>query len=274
MMYKLGEQHVVFTNHVVKVLQSYKQIEKSQHESGGILLGKVYKDLIIVDEVSLPSKEDKSGRFFFERNVKKAQSIIENAWKESNGERIYLGEWHTHPEDTPTPSNDDKKLLSNMLKDSDIEIDFLFMVIIGIKNSFVAVQRKGQKNIEPLRKINAKDGLEITIYENQHGKVFGFKVGGYLNIAPIGYDIYNAAFSQIFTGTINSIISLTNVNDYILEKEKGFIRFVIPNLQDNEEKAYTLFDSMVIQIRMVYEEMRQKNIDKQVIIESLILKRE
>lgn len=57
MIYKFGEKHVVFTYGVVKSLESYKQMKKSQHESGGVLLGKVYKDLIIVDRISEPSKK-------------------------------------------------------------------------------------------------------------------------------------------------------------------------------------------------------------------------
>lgn len=264
MIYKFGEKHVVFTNGVVKSLESYKQMKKSQHESGGVLLGKVYKDLIIVDRISVPSKEDKSGRYYFVRNVRKAQKIIEIAWKESNGERIYLGEWHTHPEDTPTPSNDDRKLLSNMLKDSHMEIDFLLMVIIGNINPYVAVQREGQKDIEQLIELKSTDGLDIILYENQQGKIFGFKVGGYLKLAEFGYDIYNAVFSQIFIGTINSIISLTEISGYILEKERGFIRFVIPNLTYTQDKVFTLFDSMLIQIRMVYEVMQENKLDNYV----------
>ncbi|MGN7296361.1 ribosomal-processing cysteine protease Prp [Ferdinandcohnia sp. SAFN-114] len=263
MIYKFCDSHVdvVFSEKVVKVFQSYKQIEKNQHESGGILLGKIYKDLILIDTISEPSEEDKSGRYYFYRNVQKAQRIIEDAWDKSKGERIYLGEWHTHPEDIPTPSSDDKKLLSCMLKDSTMEIDFLLMTIIGIKNSYVAIQRKGQKEIQRLRRIKATDGLEITLYENQQGKINGFKVGGYLQFAKLGYDIYNAVFSQIFFGTINSIVALTGISDYILEKEKAFIRFVIPSINENEEKAFILFDSMKIQIEMVMEEMQGKNLD-------------
>nr|WP_243846092.1 ribosomal-processing cysteine protease Prp [Saccharococcus thermophilus] len=115
--------------------------------------------------------------------------------------------------------------------------------------------------MEPLKTVNPKEGLEITLYENQKGKIFGFKVAGYTNFAPNGYDIYNAAFSQIFFGTINSIVTLTGVSDYILEEARPFIRFVIPRLQDtDDEKIFILFDSMVVQIQMVLEEMKQKGL--------------
>jgi integrative and conjugative element protein (TIGR02256 family) len=261
MIYKFGYSQVVFTKEVVKTFESYKQINKHQHESGGILLGKVYKDFILVDSVSEPSSEDKSGRFYFFRNVEKAQRIIEDAWNNSQGERIYLGEWHTHPETNPTPSTDDRKLLNNLFKDTRMEIDFLLMTIIGQNDNYVGVQRKGKKIFESLPRVTSTDGIEITVYKDFLEKIIGLKVNGFINFAPIGYDIYNAALSQIFIGTINSIISLTNINDYILVMETGFIRFVIPNLRDDDEKVHTLFNSMLIQIDMVVEEMREKNLN-------------
>nr|MBA5584850.1 ribosomal-processing cysteine protease Prp [Anaerobacillus isosaccharinicus] len=262
MIYKFGYSQVVFTKEVVKTFVSYKQIKKNQHESGGILLGKVYKDLVLVDTVSEPSREDKSGRYYFFRNVKKAQKIIEDAWNNSQGERIYLGEWHTHPEAMPTPSIDDRKLLSNMLKDTRMEIEFLLMTIIGQSDNYVGVQQKGKKVIDPLSRVTSTDGIEITIYKNALEKISGFKVSGFINFAPTGYDIYNAALSQIFTGAINSIISLTSINEYILVMETGFIRFVIPNLKNEEERVHTLFNSMLIQIDMVVEEIRSKNFNQ------------
>ncbi|MGG4471205.1 ribosomal-processing cysteine protease Prp [Paenibacillus alvei] len=267
MIYKYGNKYVVFTREVIKTFDKYKQYNQAQHESGGILLGKVYNDLIIIDQISEPSREDKSGRFYFIRNVKRAQRIVEQAWKDSKGERIYLGEWHTHPEDIPTPSRDDKILLKNMLKHSRMEIDFLFMVILGRISPYFAVIQKGMKEMIPIERINSANGLKIIIYKNQYKQIFGFQASGYLNIAPKGYDIYDAAFSQIFIGTINSIISLTNIQANILEEEPAFIRFIIPDIKTADEKVKTLLDAMEVQVAMVIEEMKDKGLDHCIQIE-------
>ncbi|WP_096187972.1 ribosomal-processing cysteine protease Prp [Evansella halocellulosilytica] len=268
MIYKFGEMHIVFTEQVVRLFDSYKQRNKKQHEAGGVLLGKVYNDLILVDRVSEPTKGDKSGLYYFYRNVHKAQEIIKTAWEESSGERIYLGEWHTHPEENAHPSKDDKSLISNMLNDSYMEIDFLFMVIIGVVKPFVAVHKRDQLYIEELAPLKSSDGLDITLYENKKS-IVGFKVVGYLNIGPIGNDIYNAAFSQIFFGTINSILTLTEVSDYILEQEKAFIKFIVPKLNLNEEKdIVTLLEGMKIQIRMLINEMEAKQLEKHVCVKT------
>lgn len=267
MIFKYGDKSVVFTSEVVSLFERYKQIEKKQHESGGILLGKIYNNLIIIDQISEPSNEDKSGKYYFERSVKKAQKIVEKAWKESNGERIYLGEWHTHPEDIPMPSRDDKKLIENMLKHSRMEIDFLFMVIIGRVSPYVATHSKGKKHIDVLERINVESGLHIIFYKNQNGQIYGFQAGGYLNFAPNGYDIYNAAFAQTFLGTINSIHHLTDVKNYIFEKETAFIRYIIPESEHVDVKVKTLLDAMEVQIIMLIQEMQSKGLEKHVQLE-------
>ncbi|MEK3727052.1 Mov34/MPN/PAD-1 family protein [Lysinibacillus sp. FSL W8-0953] len=256
MIYKFGEKYVVFTEEVVNTLHKYKQLSYEAHESGGILLGKVYNDLIIIDQVSEPSKEDDSGRYYFFRNVKKAQRIAEQAWKESNGERLYLGEWHTHPEDVPTPSRDDRTLLKNMLKHSRINIDFLFMIIIGRDKPYMAVLNKRMVKMEPLNRIKATDGLNITIYKNKD-KIYGFQVTGFLDFAP---KAYNAAFSTIFVGTVNAISALTNLEDYVFEHTQGFIRFLAPDSRD--EKSQTIMDIMLVQINTVLQEMKNTGMDK------------
>jgi len=267
MICKYDEKYVVITEEVIKVLYRYKQYNHTQHEAGGILLGKVYNDLIIIDQVSEPSIEDESGRFYFIRNVKRVQNIVDCAWKESNGERIYLGEWHTHPEDLPTPSRDDKLLLKNMLKHSRMEINFLLMVIIGRTSPYFAVLQHDKDELISIEGINSKDGLNIILYKNQFKQIYGFQAIGYLNLAPIGHDIYNAVFSQTIIGTINSIKALTNIQHYILEKEPALIRFIIPDIETADQKINTLFDSLEIQLAMIIEEMKTKGLDHHIHVE-------
>lgn len=265
--YKYGNKYVVFTEEVIRILDSYKQDNETKNEAGGILLGKVYNDLIIINQISEPSIEDRSGRFYFIRNVKRAQNIVNRTWKESNGERIYLGEWHTHPEDIPTPSRDDELLLKNMLDYSRMEINILFMIIIGRISPYFAVLQRDKDELITLERSNSKDGLNIIIYKNRFKQIYGFQVNGYLNLAPTGYDIYNAVFSQTIFGTINSIIALTNIQNYIFEKEIALIRFIIPDTETTDQKINTLLDSLEIQLEMIIEEMIEKELDQYIHLE-------
>ncbi|MBF7082789.1 Mov34/MPN/PAD-1 family protein [Desulfallas sp. Bu1-1] len=145
MKYKVSNKLVLeFTDKVLEQFNKYRQTGKRK-ESGGILLGQVFDTKIVIDEITTPSLCDKAGQFFFIRNVKRAQMVVDAAWAKSNGTRIYLGEWHTHPVLNPFPSNEDKKLIQNMLKYSRMEIDFLFLVIVGLGENdlYVGYQKKG-----------------------------------------------------------------------------------------------------------------------------------
>lgn len=144
-----------FNKEVVEIFDSFRQVNPDQHEAGGILLGRVFENKIVIEQVSTPGTDDKSGRYFFDRNVRRAQWFVDMAWRKSKGEVIYLGEWHTHPEKYPSPSSIDKRLISNMLKDTRMTINFLFLVIIGIERKYVAVQHQGKR--KPLIQLKERE---------------------------------------------------------------------------------------------------------------------
>ncbi len=121
--------------------------KNGSNESGGILLGKVYPDHVFIEEITKPSIMDKYGQYFFVRSKKSAQRKINKFWKSSVGTIIYLGEWHTHQETKPLPSNVDRKMIHDALNNTIMEIDFLFLLILGQKKTIWAG-------------LQTKDGLE------------------------------------------------------------------------------------------------------------------
>lgn len=131
--YRINKKTMLYIeNNVIHKIKKYCQ-KHAMNESGGILLGKVknnYSEIIIVD-VSEPCSRDENGRCYFIRNKENAQIIIDEKWRESNGEVNYIGEWHTHPEITPKPSLTDKKLLSECIKNNECPFNLLFMIIVG-----------------------------------------------------------------------------------------------------------------------------------------------
>lgn len=120
------------------VINKFKKFEKiiKKQESGGILLGRVYREYDEIEDISFPHKLDKSGPFSFLRAKAPAQKVINSKWKESKGEQIYLGEWHTHNEEDPCPSGVDKKMICETRRDTKMEIEYLYLIIVGVKNSF------------------------------------------------------------------------------------------------------------------------------------------
>lgn len=110
-----------------------RQTESGDSETGGILLGRFVagsKD-IIIDQATDPSDSDRRSRFFFYRARRPAQVKVDQAWESSNGTLNYLGEWHTHPEDDPTPSCIDRRNWRRVARRSSYEQSMLLFVIVG-----------------------------------------------------------------------------------------------------------------------------------------------
>lgn len=84
---------------------SFQQDQIEKPEAGGILLGKVRGYHLEVVEVTTPTTQDKQSRFMFERSSLFHKKIANDRWFSSSGTVRYIGEWHTHPEDFPTPSS-------------------------------------------------------------------------------------------------------------------------------------------------------------------------
>ncbi len=136
MKFKFNETNVLtINNNVLKVFEMYIQNEPSKSEAGGVLIGRIISknNDILVDAVTGPHKDDIRKRFFFFRKKKKTQKIVNKCWKKSSGTQIYLGEWHTHPEDVPQPSNHDYKNWKDIFSNAIYEQNFLVFIIVGIE---------------------------------------------------------------------------------------------------------------------------------------------
>lgn len=125
---------------VIDIFNKYEQ-KCLNNEAGGILLGTIYPEYITIEKATTPSKLDQFDRLFYIRSKISAQRKINKNWKKSNGILIYLGEWHTHTSNKPAPSDQDKRMIYDALKYSKMEIDFLFLIIVGRKKSlWVGIQ--------------------------------------------------------------------------------------------------------------------------------------
>ena len=137
---------------VIRALSKYSPKE-NQPEAGGILLGHVYRDRDEIEEISIPSKFDKRGLFFFNRKKDTAQLKINKAWHVSKGTLIYLGEWHTHSEGNPTPSPTDKDMIKRACEETKMGLDYLYLLIVGMNNNFW-VGRQMRDKLEKLREMH------------------------------------------------------------------------------------------------------------------------
>lgn len=99
--------HLLIEYSVLEVIGGYRQECRSALEAGGFLVG-FYKgvDLHVIN-LTVPQSLDKRSRFRFTRQDPKHVSQVTRWYEQSLGKINCLGEWHTHPERLPKPSDID-----------------------------------------------------------------------------------------------------------------------------------------------------------------------
>lgn len=121
---------------VVERLKEYCQTKGN--EIGGILTGSIISDnKYRVSNVSEPCTELKmSNRYSCIRDALIANNFIYEDFEVSDHTRIYIGEWHTHPEDHPMPSAVDINSIAEIYNKSDIVIDGVILIIVGLNTNY------------------------------------------------------------------------------------------------------------------------------------------
>lgn len=135
---------ISLSKEVISIFKKYIQNDAKKPESGGIITGKIYENLVDILNCSEPSHLDKRSRYNYNRSHKSAQIYINEKFEESGGREIYLGEWHTHPEDIPIPSDIDIKSFNKTLNKNKLNSDIHFMIIVGILNIYLGIYKNGK----------------------------------------------------------------------------------------------------------------------------------
>lgn len=103
-----GSVQLNFSDSVREVFE--RNIQASDlPESGGILLGTVHERGLLVTVATTPTRQDRQLRYLFERFPFGHHAVARRLWRSTGGTTRYIGEWHTHPQDIPTPSDLDLK---------------------------------------------------------------------------------------------------------------------------------------------------------------------
>jgi len=137
-----NEGLIIFPKHLLARLHQYRQLKFWHREQGGIFLGRYRGNHIEVTEITLPQKDDISGRFFFNRCSPLHQKTAHQHWQNSNSEITYVGEWHTHPEQNPSPSSQDLNEWQTKLSDSN---EPMLLCIVGQKTDWFGYYQYGKR---------------------------------------------------------------------------------------------------------------------------------
>lgn len=136
---------ILVSGNVIDKFNKYKQVN-NQNEACGILIGthSVDESKITITFATEPDSNDKRSRFAFKIKSKKHNKTLQNRFSKSGNREVYLGTWHTHPEDHPTPSKcDNDDWLKQYSNNKDL-FEVMLFVIVGIKtNKWFLVNKKG-----------------------------------------------------------------------------------------------------------------------------------
>lgn len=130
----LGDIFIIQSKVIVE-LNTFIQYKSFDPESGGILVGRTDKNTKakIIESFTYPVNEDKQTITSFYRS-KKHNNILQNIWKQSEQFLNFQGLWHTHPEDTPSPSQTDLKDIQNVFTSmQNFHDPFLYLIVGRIR---------------------------------------------------------------------------------------------------------------------------------------------
>ena len=121
-------QSVILEKQVLQHVWRYRQLGFLSREAGGQLFGGLGADGLIVTEATGPYPGDERGRTHYRSDPRAAQFAID---ERSARNLLYLGEWHTHPEDEPRMSGDDASAIRALHERSRLNLREALLRIVG-----------------------------------------------------------------------------------------------------------------------------------------------
>ena len=123
-----SSQRIVIASEVIAHLGRFRQRSWLSREAGGQLFGLIQASDVIVSVATGPYRGDQRWRTSYRSNAKAAQRAIDELSKKG---LLYLGEWHTHPEDFPKASSSDYDAITRLGGASRTRVSTLLMMIQG-----------------------------------------------------------------------------------------------------------------------------------------------
>lgn len=120
-----------FDKEVIDLFEQHKQLAKNTPESGGQIFAHHSKGEVFVSRATGLRDGDRRERFLFWPNRRQERKEIKKMYSEGYH---YIGDWHTHPEEIPTPSLVDIKNILECFQKSKHDLKFFVMVIVGTAN--------------------------------------------------------------------------------------------------------------------------------------------
>lgn len=129
--FKVGRIWVRIGPQALATFDAHRQRRFYQREAGGQLFARVRDDGWEIVAATGPRSRDRRGRFSFwpHRGSEQEEIFAHHALGLD-----YVGDWHTHPEDKPTPSPDDLTSIAEVVRQSTHHLPGFLLLIVGRKS--------------------------------------------------------------------------------------------------------------------------------------------
>ena len=127
--YPLQKRYILFTPDTLAHIYEYQQKWPWSREAGGELFTPDPKaNGLVIVAASGPSRKDTRKRYYFNQDPQTATRERERQYKQG---LHAVGLWHTHPQENPTPSWQDKKTAKQYFDDFEGARNSYLLVVMG-----------------------------------------------------------------------------------------------------------------------------------------------
>jgi len=142
-----------FDHSCISTFEKHKQKSFFSREIGGQLFAKFTETKLVIEMVTVTKGKSRRSRFGFWPDRATERRDIQALFEQG---LHYVGDWHTHPENHPTPSVADTIKIADIFRCSRHELDNLLIVIVGLapfpKGLFVgSVTQNGITKLTPFK---------------------------------------------------------------------------------------------------------------------------
>jgi len=123
-----GGPSVILTDDAIASMAHHRQMTAKDREAGGQLFARFEGTSTIIVEATEPKPLDKRSRYGFSPNQWLQRLEIKFLHKRG---KHFVGDWHTHPQPVPSPSNEDINNMVDCFRKSRHELRAFLMVIVG-----------------------------------------------------------------------------------------------------------------------------------------------
>jgi integrative and conjugative element protein (TIGR02256 family) len=130
-----SKAQLLIDSSVLEFIES-EATKATRTETGGIVvgLGSVMENTARVTRASGPGPKARRSMFFFARDTSHCQNLLDEWAVSSAGAVDYLGEWHKHHENIPSPSSRDIETCQGIADDRRYHVKQCLLLIIGKSN--------------------------------------------------------------------------------------------------------------------------------------------